>query len=247
MLLCIPGKKLRHTLTLGEQIPGVTVPHQGSFFQVPSPRPSRDLKKSSGLSSYIHLERVVPLVVKQSWSLTLPNLDTGSGEGSYFDGIGDITVPPTQPGEISVPPSTEPAKESVISTQRISLPPEPLRVMDSKVAELVGVLRRHFACIPDYRHMPPIKIRIPCILRFETEPFSRIWGTDSSALDSDGVDELPALYSTTITFSSLAKYGPIPPSRVPFLLGEPQKTGSEIVSVRNDLEENSNFRALVTI
>ena len=61
------------------------------------------------------------------------------------------------------------------------------------------------------------------------------------------MDELPSLYSTTITFSSLAKYGPIPPSRVPFLLGEPPKTGSEIVSVRNDLEENSNFRALVTI
>ena len=138
-------------LGLGEQIPGVTAPHPGSFFQVPSPRPSQDLKKSSGLSSYIHLERVIPLVVKQSWLLTLPNSDTGSGEGSYFDGIGDITVPPTPPGEISVPPYAEPEKERVVSTQRISLPPEPLRVMDSKVAEIGVVLRRHFACIPDFR------------------------------------------------------------------------------------------------
>lgn len=235
MLLSTPGKKLRHLLSLGEQTPGVAAPHPGSFFQVPSPRPSQDLKKSSGLASYIHLERVIPLVVKQSWSLTLPNLDTGSSEGSYFDGIGDIIVTPKQPGETIVSPSTEPEKESEINIERISLPPEPLRVMDSKDAEIVGVLRRHFACIPDYRHMPPIKIRIPCILRFESEPFR-----------SSGVDELPALYATTISFSSSAKYGPIPPSRVPFLLGEPPKTGSEIVPVGNDLEK-SRFRAPVII
>lgn len=247
MLLCIPGKKLRHMLAIGEQVPGVAAAHPGSFFQVPSPRHSQDLKKSSGLSSYIHLERVIPSTVKQSWSLTLPSIDTESGTCSYYDGIGDISSPPAQPEENNVPPSVEPKKESEVGTERISLPPEPLRVMDSNVAEIVGVLRKYFACIPDYRHMTPIKIRIPCTLRFESEMFNRIWGTDTPAFSSDGVDGLPALYATTLTFSSSAKYGPIPPFRVPFLLGEPPKTGREIVLAGNDMDENSSFRALVTI
>nr|XP_029123497.1 uncharacterized protein LOC105055407 [Elaeis guineensis] len=227
MLLCIPGKKLRHIMNLVEQPSGVSPsPHPGSLFQVPSPRHAQDLKKSVGVSSYIHLERVIPLLVKQSWSLTLPNLSNGDSKSSYVEGIKDI----------SAPPSTELGGR------------EPLRVMDSKVAEILGVLRRHFACIPDYRHMPAIKIRIPCRLRFDSEPFTRVWGAASFALDSEEVDGLPALYATTITFSSTSKYGSIPPCRVPFLLGEPSRTGFDIVPVDDTSEEeDSSFRASVMI
>ncbi|KAG1361176.1 hypothetical protein COCNU_09G006390 [Cocos nucifera] len=239
MLLCIPGKKLRHIMNLVEQPSGVSPsPHPGSLFQVPSPRHAQDLKKSVGVSSYIHLERVIPLLVKQSWSLTLPNLSNGDSKSSYVEGIKDI----------SAPPSTEMEGEGEVDIERIILPKEPLRVMDSKVAEILGVLRRHFACIPDYRHMPAIKIRIPCRLRFDSDPFTRVWGAASFALDSEEVDGLPALYATTITFSSTSKYGSIPPCRVPFLLGEPSRTGFDIVPVDDSCEgEDSSFRASVMI
>lgn len=243
MLVCVPGKKLRNILSLGEQIPGVSAsPHAGMLFQDPSPQAMQDPKKCLGVSSYIHLERVVPLLVKQSWSLTLPNLGMGSSEASYFDGIGDISAAPVSMEE------TETKGEDDL--ERISFPQEPLRVMDSNVAEIVGALRKHFALIPDYRHMPGIKIRIPCILRFESEQFTRVWGAHPSSVlgsSTNEVDELPALYATTLTFSSTDKYGSIPPSRLPFLLGEPPKTGLDIVPVGNDLESDSSFHALVEI
>lgn len=240
MLLCIPGKKLRHIMNLSEQPSGVsTSPHPGSLFQVPSPRHSQDLKKSVGVSSYIQLERVVPLLVNQSWSLTLPNLSNGDTKSSYVEGIKDI----------GTPPFTELEREGEVDIERITLPKEPLRVMDSNFAEILGVLRRHFACIPDYRHMPAIKIRVPCRLRFDSEPFARVWGAASFALGSEEeIDGLPALYATTITFSSTSKYGSIPPRHVPFLLGEPSRTGFDIVPVDNSSEEeDSSFRASVMI
>ncbi|XP_072967137.1 uncharacterized protein [Typha angustifolia] len=237
MLACIPGKKLRHILGIGEQSSSVSSsPHPGSLFQVPSPRVARDLKKSSGVASYIHLERVVPLLVKQSWSLTLPNLSIQSNGGSSSGGFQDI----------SSSPSLQSEKEIDVSIEKISKQKEPLRVMDSEVAEILGVLRRHFSCIPDYRYMPGIKIRIRCILRFEAEPFSRIWGS-ASASRTEVVDELPAMYATTITFSSTSKFGKIPPCRVPFLIGEPAIGGLDLVPVDNNSREDSNYLALVLI
>ncbi|KAJ0963915.1 hypothetical protein J5N97_029037 [Dioscorea zingiberensis] len=238
MLVCIPGKKLRNILSFGEQLPGVSPStHSSSFFQVPSPRHSQDLKKVSGVTSYIHLERMIPLLVKQSWSLALPSLGSATNESSYSEGIRDIVVPA----------SAESNKEYEVGVEKISLPSEPLRVMDSKVAEIVGILRKHFASIPDYRHMPGIKIMIPCTLSFEAEPFGRAWGIDLSALGSDGVEGLPALYATTLTFSSTSKYGSIPPCRIPFLLGQPSKAGLDIIPIGSGSEEDSNFRASVII
>ncbi|RWW63843.1 hypothetical protein BHE74_00028960 [Ensete ventricosum] len=239
MLVCIPGKKLRLVLNLGEQPTGVSPsPHPGSLFQVPSPRHSENIKMSGGVSSYIHLERVVPLLVKQSWSLVLPksNMEDNT-EASHVVGISDI----------SISPSAESDKDGEMNFERISYIKEPLRVMDANVAEILGVLRKHFSCIPDYRHMSAIKIRIPCTLRFESEPFSHVWGDGSSTFGSEKGETLPAMYATTITFSSTAKYGKISPFRVPFLLGDPLRNRYDIVPAGNSFEEDSSHRASVNI
>ncbi|RRT63736.1 hypothetical protein B296_00018981, partial [Ensete ventricosum] len=239
MLVCIPGKKLRLVLNLGEQPTGVSPsPHPGSLFQVPSPRHSENIKMSGGVSSYIHLERVVPLLVKQSWSLVLPksNMEDNT-EASHVVGISDI----------SISPSAESDKDGEMNFERISYIKEPLRVMDANVAEILGVLRKHFSCIPDYRHMSAIKIRIPCTLRFESEPFSHVGGDGSSTFGSEKGETLPAMYATTITFSSTAKYGKISPFRVPFLLGEPLRNRYDIVPAGNSFEEDSSHRASVNI
>jgi len=63
---------------VGEQPSGVTPSHPGSLYDIPSPRAAQDLKSMPDLASYIHLERVVPLIVKQSWALTLPNFSVQS-------------------------------------------------------------------------------------------------------------------------------------------------------------------------
>ncbi|WOL18202.1 hypothetical protein Cni_G26995 [Canna indica] len=237
MLVCVPGKKLRQVLYLGEQ-PSVASPssHPGSLFQVSSPHHPEDLKKSGGVSSYIYFERVVPLLVKHSWSLALLKSNVEENvQTSNAIGITDIIISP----------SRESDREGEINFERISSTMEPLRVTDSKVAEILGVLRKHFSCIPDYRHMPAIKIIIPCRLRFDSEPFKRDWEDDSSTFDSKEVDALPAMYAATITFSSTSKYGSIPPCRVPFLLGEPLGNRYDIVPVGSSFEEDSNHCASV--
>lgn len=254
MLLCIPGVKLRHILNLGEQLPGVSPsPHLGAFFQAQSPRPSHDAKNLQAVSSFIHLERVIPLLVKQSWSLAISGLGIENNKHGYFEVIGDSKPHIEKEGEgdggsdVQLPSAAD----------RIEMPQGPLRVMDSKVAEILGILRVHFASIPDFRHMPGFKIKIPCTLRFESEPLNRIWGVDTSGTSSDGVDSLPALYAIVITFSSSAPYGSIPPFHIPFLLGEPSrkdhdlsvKGSLDIVPIENgsDEIEEESFRATVII
>lgn len=252
MLICIPGKKLRHILNLGAQLPGIAPsPHTSSFFNVQSARPSRDLKKSRNISSYIHLERVIPLLVKQSWSLSLPTLGIGGDKPGYLENIMDSEPPVDMEREVDGSSSIQIISE----TEKIDHPQEPLRVMDSKISEILGILRRHFSCIPDFRHMPGLKIRISCSLRFKSEPFNRVWGADVPAADLDGVDALPAIYATVLTFSSSAPYGSIPSFHIPFLLGEPptngyssgQKGSLDIVPVENGSEEEESFRAPVMI
>ncbi|XP_059292084.1 uncharacterized protein LOC132045515 isoform X1 [Lycium ferocissimum] len=217
MLICVPGKKLRDILNSGDQLSGISPStHSSSFFSVPSPRISHDPKKSRSISSCMHLERMVPLLVKQSWSLSLSTLglnvkkpsyiepikdNASSSEQSEFDKITDVTV--------------------ISESNRLNQPPEPLRVMDSKISQIVEILRKHFSFIPDSRHMPGLKIKIPCALRFESESFSRIWGINMPA---NGVDTLPALYATVLKFSSSAPYGSIPSCHIPFLLGQPPKS-----------------------
>ncbi|XP_068640247.1 uncharacterized protein [Aristolochia californica] len=255
MLVCVPGKKLRYLLNLGEQLPGVSSsPHLSSFFQSQSPWPFIDLKKSRDISLYIHLDRLNSLLIKQSWSLAIPTFGSENNTPYYFGGIRD--------GETSI--ETETVKEaesssdvqSVRETERTYTQKEPLRVMDTKVAEVLRILRGHFACIPDFRHMTGLKIRIPCTLRFESEPFNRIWGVAKSTISSDDMDSLPALYAIVISFSSSAPYGSIPKFHVPFLLGQPSSPQSGqlvIVSSQNGLdqcaedEENENFTASVVI
>ena len=255
MLICIPGKKLRHLLNLGAQLPGIAPsPHTSSFFNVQSPRPSHDPKKSRNISSYIHLERVVPLLVKQSWSLSLPTLGIGGDEPGYMGGTIMDCEPPLDMENDVVDGSSSDIQQQIVSvTEQIDYPQEPLRVMDSKISEILGILRRHFSCIPDFRHMPGLKIRISCSLRFKSEPFNRVW-RPATDLD-DGVDALPAIYATVLAFSSSAPYGTIPPFHIPFLLGEPltngyslsQKGSLDIVPVEHGSEEEESFRAAVTI
>ncbi|KAJ4977234.1 hypothetical protein NE237_002340 [Protea cynaroides] len=149
---------------LGEELPGIS-PSQpsSSFFHAQYAQPFRDLKKSRNISSYVHIERVIPLLVKQSWSLSLLTLGIGSENPGYLEGIRDSHVRDVEgSSEIQI----------VSETEGINQPQEPLRVMDSKVSEILAILRKHFSCIPDFRHMPGLKIEIPFILRFESEPFS---------------------------------------------------------------------------
>lgn len=249
MLICVPGKKLRHMLNLGDQLVGISPsPHPSSLFNVQSPRFSEDLKKSRSISSYIHLERVIPLLVKQSWSLSLPALDYEVEKNGYVDSIKD-----SEPQMNGKGPSGNETTEFVPANKRIDHPQEPLRVMDSKISGIVDILRKHFSCIPDFRHMCGIRIRIPCSLRFRSEPFNRIWGSDSSGNVATDLDALAAIYGIVLKFSSSAPYGSIPSYRIPFLLGEStseisqKKESLDIVPVGTPSSEKSVSRAFVTI
>lgn len=250
MLICVPGKKLRDMLNLGEQLLGISPsPHSGSFFNIQPTQTSHDFNKLRNISSYVHLERVVPLLVKQSWSLSLSTFGVGSKQAGYPLGIRDSEVA-VEDREIDRSTDIQ-----IPETERIDLPHAPLRVMDSKISEILGTLRRHFSCIPDYRHMPGLKVKIACTLRFESVPFIRVWGVHSPAGGLDGVDALPAIYATVLNFSSSAPYGSIKSYHIPFLLGEPSRNefvsgqmGSlDIVPIDNGSEEEESFRAPVTI
>ncbi|EYU30951.1 hypothetical protein ABFS82_08G221700 [Erythranthe guttata] len=219
MLTCIPGKKLKQILKTGGSLPGISPStHSASFFNnnTQSPHSLSNLKKSSTISSYMHIQRVTPSLVKQSWSLSLPNFSTSSDKPSFFQGIAD----------------PEPIIEEKDSEITIHRQKEPLRVMDAKISEIVGQLRRHFSCIPDYRHMQGLKIKIECSLRFECDPL----------LSDDGVEKLPALYATILKFTSSAQYGTISSFHIPFLLGTPPKKGE-----RSSQTDDSSLLAIVPI
>ncbi|KAJ0095368.1 hypothetical protein Patl1_15762 [Pistacia atlantica] len=250
LLICIPGGKLRGILNHGEQLLGIAPsPHSNSFFNIQSPRHYHDIKRSKNISSCVHLERVIPPLVKQSWSLSLSTTGIGSNKSGFIDNIRD-----TEPfvDERELDGSID--HQIVSKAENINQPLEPLRVMDSKISEILGILRRHFSCIPDFRHMEGLKVRISCSLRFESGPFNRLWGDDSSMGGLDGVDSLPAIYATVLKFSSSAPYGSIPSCHIPFLLGEPARKGSfsdQMVSldvpVENGSGEEESFRAHVII
>lgn len=251
MLICIPGGKLRDTLHLGEQPLGIgPSPHPSSFFNVQSPRHYHDVKKSKNISSYVHLEREIPLLVKQSWSLSLSSIGMESKKSGLLDGIRD-TAPLAEESELDSTVNFDMIPE----TEKINQPHEPLRVMDSKVSKILELLRRHFSCIPDFRHMAGLRVRVSCSLRFESEPFSRIWGGDSPKSRFDEIDSFPAIYATVLKFSSTAPYGSIPSCHIPFLLGEPprkaqsaaQSISLDVVSIDNGPREEESFRAPVTI
>lgn len=252
MLICLPGAKLRSILNLGDKTSCISpVLHSESFYSVHD-----DQKKSEGISSYIHLERMIPLLVKQSWSLCLSSLGVGSTKSGFPDSILDR--------ETSIDDKElDSHLQFQISSEndRIARPQEPLRVMDAKVSEILTILRRHFSCIPDYRHMPALKVQIPCSLSFESEPFNRVWGAEppGSGLE-DGVDYLPAIYATVLKFSSSAPYGSIRSCHIPFLLGKSSQNNHpsgqtvtlDIVPVENgsrngDDETDDTYKASVTI
>ncbi|KAG4985038.1 hypothetical protein AAZX31_12G026800 [Glycine max] len=252
MLVCIPGKKLRDILNLGDMILGISSSsHPTSFFNVQSPRPSQKFKTFKNISSCIHLERLVPLLVKQFWSLSLSNLVVSNTKPTYLEIIRDLKSP-VEEKEFSDSSNTQIIPEFA----RINQPQEPLRVMDSKVAEILNTLRKYFSCIPDFRHMPGLIVRISCCLRFESNTFNRMLGIDKTATSLEEVDALPAIYATVLKFSSSAPYGSIPSYRIPFLLGEPynkdpasQNASLSIVpvGVGNDSREEEKYRATVEI
>ncbi|KAL6128405.1 hypothetical protein ACLB2K_071760 [Fragaria x ananassa] len=248
LLICVPGKKLRDMLNLGEEL-GIS-PSALPSFNIQSPLSADNLKKSKGISLYVHLERVIPLLVQQSWSLSLSSFGFGNHETGYPEGIRD-SEPMIEESEINSSSNIQVTPQ----TERIDRPHEPLRVMDAKISEILVTLRRHFSCIPDYRHMPGFKVRISCSLRFESETLSRIWGLDSPTDVLDELDALPALYATVLNFSSSASYGSIASFHIPYLLGEPtrkidisdQAAALAIVPVENGSREDESFRAPVMI
>ncbi|KAL0541749.1 hypothetical protein IC582_021805 [Cucumis melo] len=246
MLTCVPGKKLRDLLKLGDQPFGISQTlHSGALYNVQSPRLSHDLKKCRNISSYIHLRRKIPLLVKHSWSLSLSTLGVENDKSGFPEGIMDTeTVVEERVTELSS------------NIEKINLPQEPLRVMDSKISRILDILRRHFSCIPDYRHMPGLKVTIFCSLSFDSEPFNRIWGSDTFAKKLDDMGNHPAMYATVLKFSSSASFGPIPSRHIPFILGESpgdEDTGSrgvsslDIVPIQNGYGKEERFKALVAV
>ncbi|EPS71364.1 hypothetical protein M569_03391 [Genlisea aurea] len=208
MLVCIPGKKLKRILSEGED-PSSISNHPSSV---------SNLRRSSlggNMASLVHVERATPLLVKQSWSLSLPNLGT-----DYFRGIRDRESTTTEEEE-------EEEKDSDLDdagSQAVAKETTLLRVMDARVSEMVRILRRHFSLIPDYRHMPGLKIGIRCSFRFDSELFVSGASPPAEEVDlADGLDKLPALYATVLTFTSAEPYGSIPSFRIPFLLGTPPR------------------------
>ncbi|KAL2507192.1 hypothetical protein Fot_30839 [Forsythia ovata] len=233
MLVCIPGKKLRHILNSGEQLPGMSPStNSNSFFSLQSPRSSHDLKKSRSIASYIHVERLMPLLVKQSWTLSLSNLGISSSRPSYLEGgIKDNEPAASEETEFGTSTSTD----IIAKTDKIHQQQEPLRVMDSKISEMVRVLRRHFSFIPDYRHMPGLKIKLFCSLRFDSEAFIREWAVNMPPCNNVE-DALPAIYATVLNFTSSAPYGSIPSYLIPFLVGQPPKNDYFSGETCNSLE-----------
>ncbi|XP_039033900.1 uncharacterized protein LOC120169897 isoform X2 [Hibiscus syriacus] len=216
MMICVPGVKLRGMLNLGEQLLGISSSSQSeSFFSMQSPRKYQDPKKSGNISSYIHLERMIPLLVKQSWSLSLLPFGVGNKSKS-FGGIRD--------SEASIDERELDSNiqfQITLGDERVDKPWVPLYVMDSKVSEILEILRRHFSCIPDFRHMAGVKIKLPCYLRFDSETFNHVWGGESPKSRLNGVEALPALCATVLKFSSPAPYESFRTCHIPFLLGQP--------------------------
>ncbi|CAH9105028.1 unnamed protein product [Cuscuta europaea] len=242
MLICIPGKKLRDILNSGDHLPGVSPSTHTTSFTVQSPKFSRDLKKSRNISSYIHLKRMVPLLVKQSWSLSLPPiLGFDSKKPSYL--VEPISEPRWEVDINNTDHHTVSEKTYRANNQQR----EPLRVLDSKISQIVEILRRHFSCIPDFRYMPGLKIKIHCSLWFESEPFNRVWNANTM----NGSDQLPsAIYATVLSFTSSAPYGSILSHHVPFLLGQTysaNKSYSLDIVPAGEVEEEGFFNAPVVI
>lgn len=219
ILISVPGKKLRDMLNVRDQLPGISPPtHSSSYFNFHSPR-YHEVKKSRNISSCIHLERVVPLSVKQSWSLAFPT--------TWIDGSRPGHLERTVEDEFASQQKDLQRSTSInifLDANRISQPQEPLRVMDSKISEILEILREHFRSIPDFRYMAGLKIKVPCSLRLKSDLPHLESGTNFSTADSDGIDAIPALYAAVLKFSSSAPYGTIPVYRVPFLLAEPAKS-----------------------
>ena len=213
MLVCIPGRRLKNILKPADTVSPST--HSSAFFTVQSPRFRHDPNKSWNLSSYIHLERVTSLLVKQSWSLSLPSLGVGNDGYSVIESK-------VQVDEVEADSSSQELLQLLPESRRIESGKPTLRVMDAKIAEILERLRRYFSVVPDLRHMPGIKVRINCTLRLDAEPYSSIWGSQTQSPELDKVDSSPpALFATVVKFSSSAPYGSIPSCRIPFLLGEP--------------------------
>ncbi|XP_012567879.3 uncharacterized protein, partial [Cicer arietinum] len=189
------------------------------------------------------------LLVKQFWSLSLSSLVVSNSKPDYLEGIRDLEAP------IEDKEFSDSSNSQVITeTGRTSQSHEPLRVMDSKVAEILNTLRKYFSCIPDFRYMAGLKVRISCSLSFESNTFNRMLGINNTATPQEEIDALPAIYATVLNFSSSAPYGSIPSSRIPFLLGEPhskdhasQNAALSIVPIGNDSRKEENYRATVVI
>lgn len=250
MLICIPGKKLKSILGMGEHLPGISLSTpSGSFFDFQNPQSFPGLRRSSSISSYVHIERIKPLLVKQSWSLSLPNFGTNSDKPGFFEGIRD-SEPANEERDSDVTISGD-----IIESEIPRQPNVPLRVMDAKVSEIVSELRRHFSSIPDYRHMHGLKIKISCSLRFDPELMIGKSEVNTGADTFDEVDQLPALYATVLKFTSSAPYGLIPSFHIPFLLSSQPKNDRPstqndslaIVPVENGHVEEESSKSLVSI
>lgn len=217
MLISIPGNKLRHILNIGEQLPDdSSAPQLSSFFRTPSPRAPPNVKKEK-LSTYIHLSRVTPLLVKQSWSLVMIN----SGINGKIEILNQENINLEEP-IMAIAESKEGTDIKSVPNDEILKGPEPLRVMDSKISWILGILRSHFSAVPDFRHGQGLKIKVHCKLSFNSKARYPAEEDDSfKTPQSNSEDSWPALYAIILTFSASDQYGRIPSVHIPFLMSEP--------------------------
>lgn len=123
--MCIPGRRLKNILKPADTVSPSTH-SSAAFFTVQSPRFRYDPNKSWNISSYIHLERVTSLLVKQSWSLSLPSLGVGSSIVESKVQVDEVE--PERSQELQLLPE---------NSRRIESGKPTLRVMDAKVGEIL--------------------------------------------------------------------------------------------------------------
>ncbi|CAM6122459.1 unnamed protein product [Calypogeia fissa] len=235
MLISIPGNKLRSILKYGdERVDEANAPQVSSLLQSPAPS-LKDNKNPLSGTSYVRLMRITPLLIRHSWSMVL--FDAFQATNRPQDGSIDKSPGKGRAGKTKTKKNAETEAETgtiqkAEDDEEVNINPyqtnPSLRVLDTRTSEIILVLRKHFAEVPDFVNGAGLKIRVPCTLKYYGEYPDRL-GADSESGDSPTLsssfssvsDSWPAIYGCVITLKTSGFYGPIPKVRVPFLLSEP--------------------------
>lgn len=233
MLVGIPGNKLRSILKYADEwVDEANTPQVSSLFRSPSPR-YKDSRQHVSRASYVQLMRMTPLLIRHSWSMVLFDAFQASG------GSRDVTIdrlPGNEKTSKTKTPEYGDAKtggiqhaehDHVNMFNRQASPS--LRVMDTRILEVIYLLRGHFAEVPDFVNGAGLTIRVPCTLKYSADNW-KILALEAKSVNSSILsgfsnisDSWPAIYGSVLTFKTSGFYGPIPTVRVPLLLSEPQK------------------------